>query len=67
MLALHTETDFVSKNADFVDLANRLADLAIKEGIEAMKAKSLDMINEIVQKVGEKIELKRFVKMKNDL
>jgi elongation factor Ts len=57
LITLHTETDFVAKNSDFVDLANRLADLAIKEGVESMKEKSLDMINEIVQKVGEKIEL----------
>ena len=57
LLVLHTETDFVSKNADFIDLANRLADLAVIEGIETMKSKSLDMINEVVQKVGEKIEL----------
>jgi elongation factor Ts len=57
LLMLHTETDFVSKNADFVNLANKLADMAIKDGIEEMKSKSLDMINEIVQKVGEKIEL----------
>jgi elongation factor Ts len=59
LLALHTETDFVAKNADFVNLANQLADLALKDGLDAMKAKSLDMINEIVQKVGEKIELGR--------
>lgn len=57
LLVLHTETDFVSKNNDFVDLANRLVDLAVLEGIPAMKSKSLEMINEIVQKVGEKIEL----------
>lgn len=57
LLVLHTETDFVAKNADFVNLANKLADLAISEGIEEMKAKSLDFINEVVQKMGEKIEL----------
>jgi elongation factor Ts len=57
LLVLHTETDFVSKNADFINLANNLADLAIQEGVESMKSKSLEMINEIVQKVGEKIEL----------
>jgi len=57
LLVLHTETDFVSKNDDFVKLANRLADLAIKEGIDNMKNQSLDLINEVVQKVGEKIEL----------
>jgi elongation factor Ts len=57
LLMLHTETDFVSKNSDFVNLANKLADMAVTEGIPTMKSKSLDMINEIVQKVGEKIEL----------
>lgn len=57
LLVLHTETDFVAKNIDFINLANKLADLAISEGIDTMKAKSLDIINEVVQKVGEKIEL----------
>jgi len=31
--------------------------MAVSEGADAMKAKSLDIINEVVQKVGEKIEL----------
>ena len=57
LLALHTETDFVAKNSDFINLANKLIDIAIEEGVEAMKSKSLEMINEVVQKVGEKIEL----------
>jgi elongation factor Ts len=57
LLTLHTETDFVAKNEDFTTLADKLTDMAVSEGVEAMKAKSLDMINEIVQKVGEKIEL----------
>jgi len=57
LLTLHTETDFVAKNEDFVKLANKLADMAVSEGVEEMKAKSLDIINEVVQKVGEKIEL----------
>ena len=57
LLALHSETDFVARNEDFTKLANKLADMALVEGVEAMKAKSLDMINEVVQKVGEKIEL----------
>ena len=57
LLTLHSETDFVARNADFIALANELAQLASSEGIEAMKAKSLDIINPVVQKVGEKIEL----------
>ncbi len=57
LLTLNSETDFVAKNSDFVNLANELANIAFNEGIDAMKAKSLDLINPIVQKVGEKIEL----------
>jgi elongation factor Ts len=57
LLVLHSETDFVAKNSDFITLANKLADLAMTEGVEAMKDQSLDIINPIVQKVGEKIEL----------
>ena len=57
LLVLHTETDFVARNSDFIDLANKLTDIALAEGVEAMKAKSEQMINETVQKVGEKIEL----------
>jgi elongation factor Ts len=57
IIALHSETDFVARNEDFVTLANKLADIAISLGVDEMKAKSLDMINEVVQKVGEKIEL----------
>jgi elongation factor Ts len=67
LLVLHSETDFVAKNNDFTTLANSLADMAIKEGIDAMKAKSLDMINEVVQKVGEKIELGKVEEIKGDI
>ena len=59
LLVLHSETDFVAKNSDFVNLANKLADMAIKEGIDVMKSKSEQIISEVVQKVGEKIELGR--------
>lgn len=57
LLALHSETDFVAKNEDFTTLAQNLAKLALLEGIESMKAKAPDMINPVIQKVGEKIEL----------
>ena len=57
LLTLHCETDFVAKNEDFTNLANTLAHLALKDGVDAMKAQSVEMINQVVQKVGEKIEL----------
>ncbi len=57
LVTLHCETDFVAKNEDFINLANTLADIALNEGIEAMKNKSIDLINQVIQKVGEKIKL----------
>jgi elongation factor Ts len=67
LLALHTETDFVAKHEDFTSLANELAKIALNEGIEKMVAQSLDLINPIVQKVGEKIELGRVEEMTGDV
>jgi len=57
LLTLHSETDFVAKNVDFTNLANELAKIALAEGVDAMKAKSEEIINPVIQKVGEKIEL----------
>ncbi len=57
LVALHCETDFVSRNADFANLLSGLADIAFKEGIEKMKKESKNMIDPIIQKSGEKIEL----------
>jgi len=57
LLTLNCETDFVAKNDDFINLANQLAKIAAEKGVEAMKTESTDIINPIIQKVGEKIEV----------
>lgn len=57
MLALHCETDFVSKNEDFVNLLNTLAEKALKEGAEAVKNNSKELIDLVIQKTGENIQL----------
>ena len=57
LLTLHSETDFVAKNAEFVELANTLAHMAIEKGIDATRTASADIINPLIQKIGEKIEL----------
>jgi elongation factor Ts len=57
ILKLNSETDFVAKNEDFITLANNLADMAIEEGTNFAKEKSANLINEVIQKVGEKIML----------
>ncbi|MFA6524337.1 MAG: translation elongation factor Ts [Candidatus Paceibacterota bacterium] len=57
LVALYCETDFVSKNEDFTSLLSNLTDIAMKDGIEKMKEASKDMINPIIQKTGENIQL----------
>lgn len=67
LIALHCETDFVSKNEDFINLLSKLGDLAIKEGADVMKAKANDMINPVIQKTGEKIELGDIYEVKGNI
>ncbi len=57
LVALHCETDFVSRNEDFTNLLKGLTDKAFAEGQEKMKAESKDMIDAIIQKTGENIQL----------
>jgi len=57
LVALHCETDFVAKNDDFMTLLSALTDITITEGIGKMKEKSKDLIDPIIQKTGENIQL----------
>lgn len=67
LFTLRAETDFVTKNEDFINLANKLADMAFSEGVDSMKAKSPEMISEVIQKVGEKIELGKIEEINGDV
>src|SRR3546814_4940503 len=66
LVSLKSETDFVAKNADFINTAQRIADAANEAkaaDIEALKAVPLDgkTVGEVVEQlaitIGEKIEL----------
>ena len=57
ILILNCETDFVAKNSDFVALAEALANKALVEGIPAVQAAAKDMIDPVVQKIGENLRL----------
>ncbi len=57
LVSLHCETDFVARNEDFTNLLSTLADRALAEGVEAMKAGAKEMIDPIIQKTGENIQL----------
>ncbi|MFC4262897.1 translation elongation factor Ts [Ferruginibacter yonginensis] len=69
VLCISCETDFVSKNADFVAFAQSIADAAITNNVanvEALNevtingAKVADMINDKLAAIGEKIEIQKF-------
>ena len=69
VLCISCETDFVSKNADFVAFAQSIADAAIANnvktaeelsGVEINGAKVSDMINDKLAAIGEKIAVSKF-------
>jgi len=67
LVPLHCETDFVSRNEDFRNLLNKLGDKALKEGIDKMKNGAKDLIDPIIQKTGENIQLGEASEVKGDV
>jgi elongation factor Ts len=63
LVELNCETDFVAQNSDFVTLAEALAQKALAEGKEAAEAAAPDMINPVIQKIGENIKLGRILEV----
>lgn len=70
MVEVNCETDFVAKSDDFVKFANTVLDTVVNEKpanldeLKALKAGDLtiaDLLNETTGKVGEKVEISRFV------
>lgn len=65
ILEINCETDFVAKSEDFVNLANFVVDEVYKskpKSVEELLKNSAvqDKLNEVLGKVGEKIEISRF-------
>lgn len=57
VLTLNCETDFVASNSDFITLADTLVSLALSEGKDAVESNSKDLIDPVIQKIGENIQL----------
>jgi elongation factor Ts len=57
MVALHCETDFVSRNEDFTNLLSTLTDKALEMGVDELGTASKDLIDAVIQKTGENIQL----------
>jgi len=69
IITLACETDFVSKNAEFVAVAQSIMQVALKNNVKTLEelqsaklenATVADKINDQVAKIGEKIQLTRF-------
>ena len=69
MLPFACETDFVSKNADFVAFAQSIADAAVANNVKSAEelnevtvngSKVSDLINDKLASIGEKIGITRF-------
>jgi elongation factor Ts len=74
-LCLSCETDFVSKNADFVAFAQSIMDAAIKNDVKSAEelnnssingAKISDMVNDKLASIGEKIGISKFERIDAD-
>ncbi|HVY35964.1 MAG TPA: translation elongation factor Ts [Candidatus Paceibacterota bacterium] len=66
-LILNCETDFVAKNADFTTLANTLADIAWNDGAEKARQQAPALINDVVLKIGENIQLGTIDEVRGDV
>jgi len=72
MIVLNSETDFVAKNADFINLANKILDIAIAKkpaDLESLKALPFDKVTigekvvEFIGIIGEKMQLSYYEKI----
>jgi elongation factor Ts len=70
MVELDSETDFVAKSDDFLNLAERVLRVAVEEkpaDLDALKAAKLDdgtvldAVQALSVRIGEKLELKRYI------
>ncbi len=69
IITISSETDFVSKNADFVAFAQSIADAAVAHNVKSIEelnevkvgeGKVSDLVNEKLASIGEKIGVARF-------
>lgn len=69
VVSISCETDFVSKNADFVAFAQSIADAAVANGVKSVEelnevtvngSKVSELINDKLAAIGEKIGINRF-------
>jgi len=72
VLEVNSETDFVSKNDQFIDFVNKIAALIIKENpadVDALKALAFDAelnveqsLSQLISTIGENMSIRRFAR-----
>ena len=67
LVTLLCETDFVAKNEDFTALLGALTEKAFAEGAEKMRAGAKEMIDPVIQKTGENIQLGDIYEVTGDI
>lgn len=78
MIELNCETDFVAKNAEFIELANGLAEMVAKSNptdvaaLEALNCSKCgkpisEVLKEKIASIGEKITIRRFVRYEGNV
>ncbi len=67
LASLHCETDFVAKNEDFRTLLENIANIALLGGREKINKEVKDMIDPIIQKTGENIQLGEIYEVSGDV
>lgn len=76
ILEINTETDFAARDENFVDYANKVADVALKSGVADVQELAKQNLNdditveqgrqELVAKIGENIQLRRLEQISAD-
>lgn len=75
MIEVNAETDFVAKNSEFIDFANKVAEAAAVakansreelENVDVDGQTANDALQQLSAKIGEKLELKRAVTIEGD-
>lgn len=76
LVEVNSETDFAAKNAEFVEFANKVAQIALDKGcadVEALKAQDFggqtvaDALTALVAKIGENLNIRRLRTLEGDV
>ena len=66
LLELNSETDFVARDSNFIDLAKSISKKLLENDESDVRSEISDEISAIISKLGENIKLRRFTKVEKN-